>query len=34
MCDKYNINLSNSKNKLMIAWSEMYPPEGWECDRN
>ena len=34
MRDKYNINLSDSENKLMIAWNEMYPPKQWECDRN
>jgi len=34
MRDKYNINLSDSDHKLMTAWNEMYPPEGWECERN
>ena len=34
MRDTYNINLSDSDHKLMTAWNEMYPPEGWECDRN
>ena len=34
MRDTYNINLSDSENKLMTAWNNMYPPEGWECDRN
>ena len=34
MRNKYNINLSDSDNKLMAAWNEMYPPEQWECDRN
>lgn len=34
MSDKYNINLSDSEHKLMTAWNKMYPPEGWECERN
>ena len=34
MQNKYNINLSDSDNKLMLAWNEMYPPKQWECDRN
>ena len=34
MRDTYNINLSDSENKLMTAWNEIYPPEKWECDRN
>ena len=34
MRDTYNINLSDSESKLMTAWNEMYPPEGWECERN
>ncbi len=34
MSKEYNLKLSSSERKLMIAWNKQYPVDEWECTRN
>lgn len=34
MSKTYNIRLSDSELKLMMAWDKMYPPNEYEVKRN